>query len=109
MAQGKFTFRKEPKVTGLAGIAQPHQGSSIKLGGKICGKIAAPSRFGADPDNYRVRLMVVQPETEEDPAGWRWVTFKAQFKSDEDARAWLQANEATLRAKYELYLSEDDF
>lgn len=108
MAMAKrFTFRKGPRPTGLGAIASPNADTSIKLEGMIVGKIYGPSRFGYD--KWRVSLMVKKPATEDEPADFRWALLKAAFDTEAEARAWVQTNEDALRAKYELYQSEDDF
>lgn len=77
-----FTFKKRPKATGLARVAERSDTTEIRIKGKLVGLISVPRLF---EDNVRVRLMV---KCEEHP-GWKWVALKAGFETEGDARAKL--------------------
>lgn len=38
-----FAFKKQPRETGLASVGNPHKCVDIKIKGKVCGLISAPS------------------------------------------------------------------
>ncbi len=95
----KFTYRKQPRETGLRAIANPYPSTDIKLKKLKVGYIAAPSRFG--DDNWRIRLAV------KDNDSFRWVTFKAQFNSEDEGRKWLDAHADSVISKYDLHQFED--
>ena len=72
-----FTFKMN-RETGLRAVAyRPY--SDVKVHGVVVGNI----RDG------RVRLMVKKAKTQEDPAPFKWVTLKKEFRSDAEAREFL--------------------
>lgn len=97
MSTSKFTFRKQPLTTGLAGVGNPRPDTDIKLGGKWCGTIRAPN-WATKDGKWGAGLMVID-EAEEN-CGWRWVFFAARFNEEPEARAWLNANKAAIEAKW---------
>jgi len=96
-----FTFKKGPRVIGLASIATPHGDTKVKLRGKVCGLIGAPSRFSRNT-GWQPRLMVADPEGENCP--WKWVFFRADFPTEAEARQWFIRNAGQLQARYDLWL-----
>lgn len=53
----KFTFKKQPRETGLAGVAHPYPNTDIKAGSKVVGEIVAPT--WRTPDNkWHITLSV---------------------------------------------------
>ena len=91
----KFTFKKEPKQTGVAGVANPYPETAIKLGGKQVGQICPPTWRNSSTE-WRVSFAILDPAQD---CGWRWVTFKKRFDSEPEARVWIQANAEALIAK----------
>ena len=75
----------------------------IKLNKKECGYI--------EPDEpHKVRLMVVKNNINEDGNPnciWKWITFKSEFKTIEDAKSFLNENFITITSKFNIFLSED--
>lgn len=91
----KFTFKKEARVTGLAGIASDGPSTIIKLGGREVGLIKSPCRgtLGRQmTDVWTIRLRVVRKPTVEHPCPWRWAVLRQTHASEPEARAWLIAN-----------------
>lgn len=78
----KFTFKREHRITGLAGVGYPHQDVQIKLNKKIVGRIDAPNWQTSD-DLWSVRFMVGDIEN------WKWVTLKQRFEDAEVAKQYL--------------------
>jgi hypothetical protein len=96
----KFTFKKEPRETGLRSVGRPYPDTQIKLEGKRVGMIAAPSRFGGDA--WQVRLVQKLEPTEADPCPWRWIFFKTTHETEADAREWLRQNATAIVSKFDL-------
>ncbi len=97
--QPNFTFKKEPRATGLSAVGHPHQSVAVKLAGKEVGRIAAPY-FGTKDGKWGVGLMVAEKASEN--CSWGWVFFKARFDSEAEAREWLTKGQPTLLERYTL-------
>lgn len=95
-----FTFKKHPQMTGLASIGQRTLETDIKHKGKCVGLIIVPRLF---EDNVRVRLMVKQ----EAHPGWGWVTLKAGFDTEGDARAKLNERYEYVLKTFDLHHQDD--
>ena len=109
ISKANFTFKKQPRQTGLSAIANPHPFTNIRLLGEDCGNIIPPSRFGKEQDLWRVGLMVKKPEPDSNPnCDWTWVHFKARFKTEAEAREWLKKNQEELKAKFTIHLNGRD-
>jgi hypothetical protein len=85
-AKAKFTFKKQRKETGLASVGSPDPDTTIKHNKQGVGYISAPA-WNTKDNKWRIRLMVEQTN---DPCNWRWVTLKAMFDSEPEARVFLQ-------------------
>lgn len=93
------TFKKQPRATGLARVAEKSRQTEIFINGKRIGLIIIPLAF---EDNVRIRLMV---KCEEHP-GWKWATLKAGFEDESAARATLKSKEKYLVEKFDLHYQE---
>lgn len=85
----KFTFKKEPRETGLASIGSPEPSTVIKLDKKPVGLIASPN-WRTQDNLWRVRLTVKREM--KDNCDWEWVTLKAKFEDEPKARIYLNEN-----------------
>ena len=103
MKPAKFTFRRQPRQTGLAAVARPYPAVDIKLRGDLVGLISPPIAYAKD-DTWRVRFMVV---SEKERCGWAWVALKAGFASEEEARAFVLENNAKLQESLHLHALKD--
>ena len=83
----KFTFRKDPRETGLAGVGNPYPNTNIKWEKKVVGCISAPS-WNTTDNKWGIRLMVKKDER----PGWAWVRLKARFDTEPEAREFLNEN-----------------
>lgn len=99
----KFTFKRQPKETGLRAVGNPRPSVDIKLGGKVCGQIIAPY-WATEDGKWRVGMAI---DSDDPRNGWRWKFFKPRFDTEADARAWIAGNAAAL-AKLKLYFFEED-
>lgn len=91
----RFTFKKEPRETGLSGVACPYPNTRIKLGGKLVGTIYAPDWTTKD-NKWSVQFMIQYEAGSTAPCEFRWATLKKRFDSEPEAREYVQANTAAL-------------
>lgn len=82
----RVTFKKNPKETGLAGVADPYQGADIKVDGKICGYI---SPISWQKDSFRIYLAV---KSDKEHCGWRNVKLKSEFQTYDECKAFVKEN-----------------
>ncbi len=101
MTMEKFTFKKQPRETGLAAVGNPNQATDIKHNGKIVGYIAGPNWMSKSSD-WIVRIMVI-----EGLESWSWKTLKKKFEEEPDARKYLNENAARI-VGFGLYHMEPD-
>lgn len=86
----KFTFKKEPRETGLRGVGNSPS-TQIKLEGKVVGSIDPPHWSDAN-FCYKVRFAIVQEPTKDDPCPFAWATLRAQFGSESEVREHVNVN-----------------
>lgn len=79
----KFTFKRQPKATGLARIDKPYSSVDVKYKGKMMGVIAPPSIHSKEYV-WTARFTV------KDGNSWKWLTFKRRFETEQDARDFFQ-------------------
>lgn len=84
----KFTFKKEPRETGLASVGNPNPDTQIKLDKKRVGTIRGPSWSSKD-NLWRVMFVVKTDEPEHKHCGWKWVTLKKKFETEPEARLFV--------------------
>lgn len=89
----KFTFKKEPKPTGLYSIGNPNPNTKIKHNKLEIGYISGPSWQSID-DKWRIRLMV----DGQSEGTWKWVIIKTVFDSEPEARIWIETNSEKILA-----------
>ena len=98
----KFTFKKEPRETGLSGVGNPTPSTQIKLNKKVCGLIRAPNWQTKD-NKWSLGLTVKS----EGIAGWVWIFFKPRFDTEQAARDWLISKADVIASRYEVCSYED--
>jgi hypothetical protein len=96
-----FTFKKEPKETGLAAVGNPNSQTQIKLKKKQVGYIAGPSWSSKDL-LWRVKFAVSEGKS------FKWVTLKATFETEPEARTYLTTNFERITNTFSLHSLEDD-
>ena len=101
----KFTFKKQPKETGLRAVGTPYPDTDIKVNKKVVGYISAPN-WQTKTIAWKIRLAVKKEITTDDPAGLKWVSAKKVFGSEADARQWIKENTEEL-SNLDLYYFED--
>lgn len=102
----KFTFKKQPKATGLGAVGYTKQSIYIKLEGKICGSIDAPNWTTKD-NLYSIRLMVFKDQPDSNPnCNWKWITFKFKSGNPEECKQFLNDNFLEINAKYKIRVDD---
>jgi hypothetical protein len=97
---GHFTFKRGPRPTGLNAVAHPHPDSDILLNRMVVGHIS----HSRQDNMWAVRFMIEKPEHEN--CSWSWITMKARFEREEQARAWINEKESQIQQKFELHPME---
>lgn len=100
----KLTFKRHPRETGLASIANQHPWVDIKLNKKVIGQIKPPSAFSAHK-GFKVMLKIIDPKSN---CGWNWVTLKHEGESEAATRSFLQERAESLLSRYAIYVPEED-
>ena len=98
----KFTFKKMKKE-GCYSSFQKDQ-TDIKYKKKECGSI-----FEKDVNCYKIRLMIQKDENHDDGninCSWMNIFFKNEFKTENEAREWLNKNIGSLFKKYKIYFCD---
>lgn len=102
----KLSFKKDARETGLAGVGRPNPDTFIKADKKRIGTIVAPTFITKD-NLWSVSLMVKREPTPRDPCDFQWISFKARFAEEADAREWIKKYWDALCAKYDFRQWED--
>lgn len=98
----KFTFKNQPRMTGLSSVGYPNADIDIKLNGKAIGMIVSPC--WSSPDNlWRVRFTVKSKED----CGWKWVTLKKKHDNGDDAKKWLNESFEWLNRSFDFHELEE--
>lgn len=95
-----ISFKKEKKERGLAAVGNPNQATNVKLNKQIVGAISPPSWMTED-SLWRVRFIVVKEDN------WKWITMKAKFNSEPEARVWIKENLKAIHDRYTLVPQDD--
>jgi hypothetical protein len=99
--QGALSFKKNPRSTGLAAIADPYPTTQIKIGGREVGLISPPRPRGSE--NWSLRFMVKDAS---ESCGWRWIGLRGRYETEEQARSSLFSMDDKVRRLYDLYQQE---
>ena len=100
MTAKKFTFKKEKRETGLAGVGNPNPDTQIKLDKKQVGIIVGPN-WNTEDHKWRVRFAV------KDENNFTWKTLKMRFDDEPSARIFVNQHiEALLN--WNLHSFEDE-
>lgn len=97
----KLTFKKTPAETGLAGVARPgHLETAVKADGLVCGYLRCRV-------SWKFHLAVNVIPTKELPADFKWITFKAEFATEPEARAWVQRVWLSINESHKIHRFKD--
>lgn len=108
MKNNKFTFRKQNRITGLAGVGYPIRNVDIKLNNRIVGVIHAPNW---QKYNWNIWLSVLKADINENRnlnCHWKNVKLKFIPESEENAREFLQKNIDKILERYMPYCVETE-
>lgn len=99
----KITFKKEPRLTGLAAVGYSRQSVEIKVDGKVCGHISAPN-WQTEDGLWGVGFMVYKnpDKTRVDNCAWKWIRIVQRFDSELMAREWVLVNLENLSRRFTL-------
>jgi len=103
----KFTFKKEPRETGLAGVGAGEM-TTIKLNKKDCGLIAKDG-WRNQWENWKIVIAVEKSEVESEGSNCKWknIQFIQRFKTQPEARVWLNNNFEKINDKYTIHYYDD--
>ena len=96
----KFTFKTDFATGRWRSFY--HDTHNVKLNKVNCGIIG-------DKVPHRVRLQVVKKYINEDGNPnciWKWITFKKEFKTIQEAKDWLNRNFEQINAELKIYVEE---
>jgi hypothetical protein len=89
----KFTFKNEPKGTGLMAVGAGTPNINIRLAGANIGYINFNDRWNAKQEfGIRIHLVVPSEPTPDRPCPWKWGVLTKQFDSGDEAKAYLNEN-----------------
>jgi hypothetical protein len=102
----KFTFKKYPRATGLAGVAEAgREYYDIKLKGIYVGI------FGKNHSNekFDIRFQIIKKDIMEDGnpnCEWKWITLKYKTSSSQEAKDFLIKFSEEIQKKFNLYIDK---
>lgn len=103
----KFTFKKQPRMTGLMGVGYPWQSVNIKLHKKVVGVIKAPNWTTSD-NFWRIAFSVMKTEPDENPnCAWKWVSLSKKFDSEQEARSFIIENFEQLQKQFPFHFQDE--
>ena len=100
----KFTFKNQPKETGLASVGNPNPQTDVKFEKKLCGLISPPN-WQSKGRLYTIMLSIKNVDSS---TGWSWITFKKRTETLQEAKEWLNTNCDAILIKYELHFPEEE-
>ncbi len=95
----KFTFKKYV-ATGMYRSFEKDQ-TDIKLNKMVVGSV------GETCYGYKIRFAVKKDATKEDPAPFKWVSFKTRYTTENDARQFVKDNNKVIQNQLDLHLFDD--
>jgi hypothetical protein len=106
----KVTFKKDKRPTGLASVGWKPTWD-LKLNKRRFGCIWSPDHRMEDRNGYSLGIMAMKTETVTDSnpnCPWKWIHFKARWKTEQEAKDWIQANIVEIQTKYTLRYDDED-
>jgi hypothetical protein len=101
----KFTFKSNPKFTGLQRIGAGTPDVQIKYKGKRCGFISFNDSAFSKTKGISISLHQKKEPSKDDPASFSCVRYKQRFDSLDAAKKCLQFNISNLLP--EIYFIDD--
>ncbi len=97
----KFTFKTDRPTGGYKSFFPSHH--YVKLKKRTVGMIG-------DKEPHQIRLMVVKSDINEDGnpnCEWKWIKLKAEFKTIEEAKEFLNVNFISINDKWKLAMERE--
>jgi hypothetical protein len=89
----KFTFKNDPRETGLAAVGAGTPHINIRYAGVMIGYINFNDWWNAERDmGIRIHLMIPKEPTQDSHCPWQWVRLKKQFTSGDEAKTYLNTH-----------------
>lgn len=108
----KFTYKKQPRETGLRAVGHTNPSTDIKLNGGKVGIIGAPDWTTKD-GKWSIRFTIKHGE-EMTPefikrngnVEWKWVTLNFRGESEQACRDWIAAKSDELFKRFTFHSLE---
>lgn len=107
MAQPKFTFKLQPKATGLAAVGNSRQSADIKFNKQVCGLITAPN-WMSKSNEYTASITVKHNDPTITHCDWKWLTLKIKSDDIQVVKDWLNEKCPVILEKYTLHFLGTD-
>lgn len=99
MSNIKITFKKSKYERGC-----PHRFVTVKMKRKKFATIMPPNYLNRKYWNIQIAIVKCEYENFEK---WEWMMPDVDFKSDEEAMAWMENNIEEIQSKYKFHFFED--
>lgn len=106
-AKPKFSFKLQPKATGLSAVGNTRQSADIKFEKAVCGIITAPN-WMSKTNEYTARITVKHNDPTITHCDWRWVTLNIQSPDIQVVKDWLNEKAPSILEKYTLHFLDRD-
>lgn len=105
----KFTFKKDPKITGLASVGH-REGADIKYKGKKVGRLSAP-QWNSRNNLWGIRFTALKTYklAEGENCPWYWITLKQTFDSEKQCRDFLKEIDADQFVRVKNIICTNDY
>lgn len=107
MAKPKFTFKLQPKATGLAAVGNSAQSADIKFEKKACGIIAAPN-WQSKTRDYTARIAIKHNDPTITNCDWKWITLNIKDTDIQVVKNWLNEKCPVILEKYTLHFFDKE-
>lgn len=100
------TFRKNPKIKGLASVCAPEPSTIIKINKQPVGEIKPPSKYNKAKGWYII-FTALDPKIDEDANKiWKWIQIRFDFPNEPEARKYAKENILKIAQKHHLFINE---
>lgn len=107
MAKQKFTFKLQPKATGLAAVGNAYQSADIKFEKQVCGVINAPNWMSKTRD-YTARIAIKHNDPTITNCDWKWITLNIKNTDIQVVKDWLNEKCPVILEKYTLHFFDKE-
>ena len=89
----KFTFKIERSTGRYSSFFSDCM--HIKLNQKEVGSVSNK--------DFKIRFKIKKEPTKEEPASFKWIALKGEFKSFQEVKEFVKFHSETIQSKYDLY------